>query len=94
MLFSRWNWSSANTLRKMSWVRMCCKQHLPHVGLGYCGADAAVTKFEEPGDSVPVVGVALLGLGDGLAQVFQHGGQVGLELLLRLPKLLDLSGSS
>ena len=31
-----------------------------------------------------------LGLLDGLAQVLEDGGQVGLELLLRLPELLDL----
>ena len=42
------------------------------------------------GGGGPVGLVLGLGLLDGPAQVFEDGGQVGLELPLRLPELLDL----
>ena len=46
-------------------------------------------QLEEAGDALAVGGVVGLGVGHGFAQVVQHGGQVGLELLPRLPELLD-----
>ena len=66
------------------------EQHLPHIGLGHGGADAAVAQFKEPGDAFAVVGIAFLGLSHRLAEVLENGGQVGLELLLCLTELLDL----
>ena len=89
-LFSRWNWSSAKTRRKMSWVSMCCNNISRTSASDTAGADAAAAQFEELGDAFAVVGIAFLGLSHRLAEVFENGGQVGLELMLRLPELLDL----
>ena len=66
------------------------EQHLPHVGVGHLGADGLPAQLQEAGGGGHVVMVLGLGLLDGLAQVLEDGGQVGLELPLRLPELLDL----
>ena len=66
------------------------EQHFPHVGLGDVGADAAAAEGEEFVGLDAVVLAALFGDGDGLAEVFQHRGQVGLELDLGLAELLDV----
>ena len=66
------------------------QQHLPDLGLRHGGADAAVTQLEEPGDALAVLLVALLGVGDRLAEVLEDGRQVRGELLPRLAELPDL----
>ena len=66
------------------------QQHLPHVGGGHGGANALLAQFEEPGRGGLIAGVGRFGVGDGLAQIVNDGGQIGLELPLRLAKLLDL----
>ena len=66
------------------------EQHLAHVGGGHLGAYRLSAQLQEAGGGGHVVLVLGLGLLYGLAQVFEDGGQVGLELLLRLPELLDL----
>ena len=48
------------------------------------------TDGQEDGGGVLVVGVVRLGVGHGLAEALQDGGQVGLELLAGLAELLDL----
>ena len=66
------------------------EQHLAHVCFGDLRADALAAQVEEVGGGGPVALVLALGLLDGLTQVFENGGQVCLELGLRLSELLDL----
>ena len=66
------------------------QQHLADVGVGDVGADGLAAEGEEEGGGVLVVGVVGLGVGDGLAEAFEDGGEVGLELLAGLAELLDL----
>ena len=65
------------------------QQHLADVGVGHVGADGLAAQVQEEGGGVLIVGVAGLGVGHGLAQAFEDGGQVGLELLAGLAELLD-----
>ena len=66
------------------------EEHLADVGVGDVGADGLAAEGEEEGGGVLVVGVVGLGVGDGLAEAFEDGGEVGLELLAGLAELLDL----
>ena len=66
------------------------EQHLADVGVGDVGADGLAAEVQEEGGGVLVVGVAGLGVGDGLAEALQDGGEVGLELLAGLAELFDL----
>ena len=66
------------------------QEHLAHVGLGNGRADAAVALLEELRHAIAVGFVVGLGVGHGQAKVLEHGGEVGLELLLGLPELFDL----
>ena len=65
------------------------QQHLADVGVGDVGADGLAAEVQEEGGGGLVVGVAGLGVGHGLAEALQHGGEVGLELLASLAELLD-----
>ena len=65
------------------------QQHLAHVLGPHLLANGLVAEVEEVGGGGPVGRVALLGRVDGGAQVFEDGGEVGLELPLRLAELPD-----
>ena len=66
------------------------EEHLAHVGGGHVGADGLPAELQEARCGGHVGLVLGLGLLYGLAQVLEDGGQVGLELLLGVPELLDL----
>ena len=66
------------------------EEHLAHVGLRHVGADGLPAQLQEARRGGHVGLVLGLGLLDGLAEVLEDGWQVGLELLLGVPELLDL----
>ena len=92
MLFSRWNWSSRRYTRwKMSLVRMCWSSISRTSAWETAGPMVRRHRSRKDAAAASWYSLVLrLRIRDGGPQVLQHRGQVGLELALSVPELLDL----